>query len=523
MQLFLKQFSNFLIINIVLLFDIYLQIYSDDNIESLYIFFSHFLIVVFFQFIIICTVSRYMIKDKYSFIILLAAFMTLNIFVFKLVNYQHIYFLLESVTEQSLVFLILFITIYVLIRIFKHRFIFLTLIIFMPSTLIQYYQSPLLNKHTSNKDLVSDLTHYPDFIQKPNIYLIGIDALAPFNVMNKTLSTNFNFDNINDKDILSFKNSYGFGSTGRTWQSIMFLGFEEYMRDKDNALAFSGHRKSLLFEIFKKNNYEVYTGIPIGWWGDKKGEFIDDYVVVRGRKDFSGCMNRNKILGIPKFYGLCSLVRDDKKELYRSYYNLLELNPRKFDNEFEETIIENIQHGDKPRLLAYHTVRTFHAESSLDYYNDDDLSIFRDEYSRNFEYIKSFLLRFYNKIKKIDPNSIVLVFGDHGVTVFRSQWGQVNSENNRDIFLDLYANQIFFLKTDNECSTTDLRYNSNYSFQFTVLLGLIDCLSEGNSKLSDSIAEESILKRESQFVLENPLDFPQNNFSPVELSHYFYE
>ncbi len=76
--------------------------------------------------------------------------------------------------------------------------------------------------------------------------------LLLFNVMNKTLSTNFNFDNINDKDILSFKNSYGFGSTGRTWQSIMFLGFEEYMRDKDNALAFSGHRKSLLFEIFKK-------------------------------------------------------------------------------------------------------------------------------------------------------------------------------------------------------------------------------------------------------------------------------
>ena len=132
----------------------------------------------------------------------------------------------------------------------------------------------------------------------------------------------------------------------------------------------------------------------------RRGKFIDDYLLIRGRNDFSGCMNRNKILGIPKFYGLCSLVRDDKKELYRSYYNLFELNPRNFDDKFEKKIIENIGQGNKPRLYAYHTVRTFHAESSLNYFDADELSSFRNEYSENFKYIKTFLLSFYNKIKE---------------------------------------------------------------------------------------------------------------------------
>ena len=523
MSLFLKQFISFLIINLVFLLDVYLKIYTDDNIESLYIFFFHFSIVIFAQFIIIYFLSRYLFKDRDNSIILLAIFITLNIFVFKLVNYQDVNFLLESGVARALIFLILFVTIYSFMRIFGNRFILLILIIFLPSTLIQFHQSPLLNNQVSNEDLVYNINYYPSFTQTPNIYLIGIDALAPFDVMNQTLSTNFNFDNIEDQDILSFKNSYGFGTTGRTWQSMMFLGFEDYLKDKDNTLAFSGHRKSLLFEIFKKNNYDIFTGIPIGWWGDKRGKFIDDYLLIRGRNDFSGCMNRNKILGIPKFYGLCSLVRDDKKELYRSYYNLFELNPRNFDDKFEKKIIENIGQGNKPRLYAYHTVRTFHAESSLNYFDADELSSFRNEYSENFKYIKTFLLSFYNKIKERDPNSIVLVFGDHGVTAYRSQWGQVNSENSKDIFLDLYANQIFFLRTNNECSTTDLRYNSNYSFQFSVILGLIDCLSEYDSKFTESIVRESILKRESQFVLKNPLDFPQNKFTPTKLSDYYYE
>mgnify|MGYP001278637712 CR=1 FL=1 len=523
MFLIFKQFLSFIAINVILLFDIYLKIYADDNIESLYIFFSHFFIIIFIQFIIIYTVSKNILRQKEISKILLALFITLNIFVFKLANYQDINFLLESQLAQISIFFGLFITIFILYKFFHEKIIVIALIIFTPSALIQYSQSPILNKQANNENLIINSTEYPEFIQKPNVYLIGIDALAPFDVMNKSLSTNFDFNNINDEDILLFRNSFGFGTTGRTWLSMMFLGFEKYLRDKENVLAFSGHRKSVLFEIFKKNDYDIFTGIPIGWFGDKKGEFIDDYILIRGRNDFSGCMNRNKIIGIPKFYGLCSLVREDKKELYRSYYNLFELNPRKFDYRFEENIIKNIGQGNKPRLFAYHTVRTFHAESSLDYYDDEELSLFRNEYSKNFDYIKSFLLRFFNEIKKKDPKSIVLVFGDHGVTTFRSQWGQVNQQNSRDIFLDLYANQIFMLKTNNECSTTNLKYTSNYSFQFSVLLGLIDCLSESNLKFTETIRRESILKKESQFIFEDPLDFPQNKFSPKGLSNYFYE
>jgi len=188
MFLIFKQFLSFIAINVILLFDIYLKIYADDNIESLYIFFSHFFIIIFIQFIIIYTVSKNILRQKEISKILLALFITLNIFVFKLANYQDINFLLESQLAQISIFFGLFITIFILYKFFHEKIIVIALIIFTPSALIQYSQSPILNKQANNENLIINSTEYPEFIQKPNVYLIGIDALAPFDVMNKSLS-----------------------------------------------------------------------------------------------------------------------------------------------------------------------------------------------------------------------------------------------------------------------------------------------------------------------------------------------
>ena len=522
MNYLINRFIIFYLINIIIILDIILKIILDDNSESLLIFLTHFSLVMLVQFLLIVVFTRIWHLKKSIIYFISSFFISLNIFLFKLVNYSSIYVYLKTFDLKIMTLAVITLFIYSLYSIFKNRIVFLLFLISLPSA---FTFSASIIKEINKEVERSELTEMNDikFSQVPNVYLIGIDALAPFEIINAQLKANINFSSISRNDVIRFKNGFGFGKTGRTWNAILSLGMENNILEKNYAKSFTGQRSSLLFDIFKNNGYKIYSGIPIGWWGDKKGDLIDNYLIVRGRHDFSGCFNRNKILGIPKFFGLCTLVGERKKELYWSYYNfMIEKNPRNFDYEFENSILENVGDTERPTLFAYHLVRTAHTESDYDHTDKSKADFFRNEYLENFKYIDSFLGELYKKIKKEDPNSILLIFGDHGLQVYRSLWGNINIENSKNIFLDIYSNQIFLLKTDNKCSSHKLNSGKPYVFHHTILTGLINCLSNDPTAVNN-IINSSIANKEWGFVLKSPIDFTHNEYIPKNVEHYLYE
>ena len=176
------------------------------------------------------------------------------------------------------------------------------------------------------------------------------------------------------------------------------------------------------------------------------------------------------------------------------------------DNEFAWAhkvidIIKSKGSSNQPWLTFHHTYNPIgHTVMSHRSDSAEDLKNYTDYFVRQSNILtKEILPTLINSIHKHDPNSLVLILGDHGV------WLSTTSDKSTEqefIILDRYAIFTALLNTNHSCNSNEINYYTDtYSTPERILAGIIRCLSN-NPRSIDSIMKFDEVEEYKNYIYE---------------------
>ena len=442
-----------------------------------------FVAYLFFILIFETTILYFVIKKTKLFsIILLTIFTSINFISFKLVNYG---FINSQGSFSKLIILFLFIFVFFIIskRVFERKniiFILISILLISISSGISIFlkeHNYLQNVNPSNFPLI------PKFEKKPDIFLLGIDGLIPLSMLEK-----FYYDysslKIKTENFHDIKNSFAPKTpTEFSFKNIMNIS-QNYPNLKKQA--FIGQQNSLLFEIFKKNGYNIHTGFSINFFGSSKGKHIDKYIVYDNSGSYRSsiaCLDKSRFLFLPKYLSLC---RSNSINRIISNFIYVFFPSQKSKSEFSSETSFLLPHLNKtknPKLLLYHSLKyTGHTASDYDHSNQNQRQNFSKHYIDKYKKAFLFINETFKYIKNNNPNAIVLFFGDHGSFLYIKDNDKFLNQDQfllpqeRDFLLDRHAIRQLYLKTNNSCISEN-KYSQIYSTTSREIANIIFCLS----------------------------------------------
>ena len=472
----------FFLLSFTAIFDIIFFQYYQSSLTVSGIFFLFLLEILLIETILVYVIGKYTNK---TFNFFLYSFLTvLNILTFKLVNYSD--FMRMSYLKQSLVALSLFLIFFYIFKNFKSYkrliFIIFLFLVSLLSSIIIYYENSVIEKEY--KEFFTSKT-LPILTKKPNIYLIGIDGLIP-----PALGKKFHgFDYVIDSSIkIQVKNSFA----PKIPTALSFMNILSLSQDVDiNQFAFSGQINSPLYEIFQKNDYKIFGGFTFTNMGTEAGKFVNDFRFYQNEnqrfRQSTSCMDLTPIFRyIPKYLGLCSFAMRHHANFLTNITYMIFPREKLNDNSQipEEVFLQNyINELDQitPKLFIYH-LRAFtkHTPYGFDKFSIQQKNEWSSWYEKKYHLAHEFLNNLYKLIMDNDPESIVLIFGDHGTFYNRYAYNNQDKIESENDIQDLYGIAQYYLNTNNKCIYHN-KYTELYSTTSRELLNIIDCLSDNNS------------------------------------------
>ena len=121
-----------------------------------------------------------------------------------------------------------------------------------------------------------------------------------------------------------------------------------------------------------------------------------------------------------------------------------------------------------------------HTPLTYDHNNSDQKSDYQTYFQKNAELLSKQLSELSEQIKKYDPNSVVMIFGDHGAYLSRSS----KIEDNPEFFIkDRHRIVIATAKTHHPCSKPEnLEFEKNFQTPSRLLASVFLCLSDKDQK-----------------------------------------
>ena len=443
-----------------------------------------FVTYLFFILILETTILYFAFKKTKLFsIIFLTIFTSINFISFKLVNYS---FINAQGTFSKLLILIFVIFVFYIIskRIFERKnniFILISILLISFSSGISIFLKE--NNYMQNTNL-SNSTLIPKFEKKPDVFLLGIDGLIPMSIL-KRFYDNYSSLTIKTDNFLDIKNSFApKASTEFSFKNIMSISQKNWRNLSKQA--FLGQENALLFEIFRRNGYNIHTGFSVNYLGSSKGQFVDKYIVYDNAKAYRGsiaCLDKSRFLFLPKHLSLCrSNSINEIISNFIHFFFLPENGNREFSSEMS-FLLPHLNKEKNPKLFLYHSLQyTNHAAADFNYLNDNQRNDFSKYYIDNYEKAFLFINETFKYIKKNNPNAIVLFFGDHGSFLYVKETqkyvnlDQFLSQEELDFLLDRHAIRQLYLKTNNSCIGEN-RYSQSYSTTSREIANIIFCLS----------------------------------------------
>ena len=444
-----------------------------------------FTFVAYLFFILICetTILHFFIKKTKLFsIILLTIFTSINFISFKLVNYGFIN-TQGNFSKLLILFLFIFVFSIISIRVFERKniiFILVSIILISFSSGISIFlkeHNYLQNINSSNFPLI------PKFEKKPDIFLLGIDGFIPLSILKK-----FYYDysslKIKTENFHDIKNSFAPKTpTEFSFKNIMNIS-QNYPNLKKQA--FLGQQNSLLFEIFKKNGYNIHTGFSVNFFGSTKGQYIDKYIVYDNSGAYRSsiaCLDKSRFLFLPKYLSLCR-SNSINKIISNFIYFISPSQKSKSDFSSETNfLLPHLNKTKNPKLLLYHSLKyTGHTASDYDHSNQNQRQNFSNHYIDKYKKAFLFINETFKYIKNNNPNAIVLFFGDHGSFLYIKDNDKYLNQDQfllsqeRDFLLDRHAIRQLYLKTNNSC-VNENRFTQIYSTTSREIANIIFCLS----------------------------------------------
>ena len=250
-----------------------------------------------------------------------------------------------------------------------------------------------------------------NFNEKRNLYIFSFESLIPDSIIKKHLGLDSSTKNLKkNKKFLIFKNNFAdFYPTRESINSILYLDPSNWRKDRlTKKNYFTGQDESPLFRIFKDNGYKIITGFKYPTFGEV-GEFIDQYhtenSIYNLPRQFSFCYGKAnrlqwfyfQLYGYCEFIFLKNKIKNNKRELkIRDFHNFA---------------IEQIGIGSEPTLKWFHMIPFNHPDSLDKNYTKS----FNDGINKTVKLIE----KIFNTINNKDPNSVVIIFGDHNLMTWR--------------------------------------------------------------------------------------------------------
>lgn len=383
------------------------------------------------------------------------------------------------------------------------------LLIFISS--LFFFFKPYMIKQSidiSQIEYNDQLSVYPiSFKKKPNVYIIGIDALAPKSLLAKHMG----IDSTDLHDLLSsefkmYKNVFSGGDrTIPSYLSMLSLTpdyWKSFNDAKKNCLfcptpmnrnnLFNGYTPSPLIMIFKSNGYETTTAHEWPHFGPNKGPFIDNYRLRTrqdGKRAFNSVCNfmtsRSDFIG---FFGYCSILNRFRIYLYdkKLYYKGLQ-----FKLAWDLQNIEEVATKYRPQLYIGHILSPRHTNYDFDITKNEMFSNFKNEYVFNANKTAKLMDIVLEHIKKNDDDAIIYVWGDHGPILSQHlSWDERYIQNSNH---HLVKSRKFFIQdrlgtfggvyhNGKVCNQSDFNLKRQFNTPQHILKDMLYCLSDDISR-----------------------------------------
>ena len=343
----------------------------------------------------------------------------------------------------------------------------------------------------------------PEFVYKPNIYLLSYDSLVPEYPIRTSLNIpTLPYKSVFEKDFYVLNAGMSFHVPTRlSINNLMRLGQKKVEID---IKSFSGSSSSYLQRILKANGYHIVNGYR-GLYFGTSGPFVDeslipDYAII----EYSVlCVSQNGIER-SKLFGICITAKIFKKYELNTLYKLIFSSDKNvelsdFHDRLVQTITKNIDREEPVFSFTYTYKPIGHTSGS---YNHDDLDD-RERYRKKFI---SFGNRLRNEVSEIlgiikekDPSALVMVFGDHGPYLSR----QIKADDDPQFYYeDRNGILLAVAKTKHHCSKrfADFRAHT-YNTPSRALIEIFACLSNNNFNVGeDSFDEDAKI---AKYILQN--------------------
>ena len=364
-------------------------------------------IVLISIWIIFISLAQY-IALKYKLVVLYSQKLTLAIFIFSNIYAVNLVFndaLIKQPfkIELSLMLIGLFFAYTLLNIINDYRKLRKPIIIFLLSLTTIIMLTPSFSKYYVNMNKSEEVVQLKilpiSFKQKPNVYIIGVDALVPKSLLKKHLELDrTDLHDLLDEDFIPYRNVFSGGDrTIPSYLSMLSLTKEYWFAlEEGNPLCkfcpislnrnnlFNGLTPSPLLMIFKSNGYETTTAHEWPHFGPFKGPYVDNYL-LRTRQDGKRMSQsicdltspRSSLIG---FFGYCKII--NKFTLLKQYKAKEKLHYKGLDYNLAWDLqnIESISSKLKPQLYIGHILSPRHTAYDFDITNNEQFTEFREYY-----------------------------------------------------------------------------------------------------------------------------------------------
>jgi hypothetical protein len=487
----------FLTISHLIGVEAYFIIAREESMPVAFATFKYVCLITIIQAVLL-TAARFV--GKYYFSVLFAIFIGFNLFGLKLLLIPTLIRLNENLYWALFVTAVatLFFFINNLIEKYKitWRTYLLGLVIFGLPAIFQYFANPnILQKSEIVKFEEWDNLNFKD---RPNIYLLSFDSLIPEEVAKKYLGiSEVSYQSIIKEKFHEIPNSLSFKvPTQASLNSIMRL---DQKAQSLNGNLFAGREPSILGQVFRQNNYKINTGYST-WFFGAKGPHIDEYITLGQIGVYfertTLCIDlSDSIRTQSRLLFLCPVnknlkeLKDKIKEnkFYKELFNTLDKEQIQISlsNEWHKRKISHIKSNSKlkqPSLTFFYTYRPVgHTPGDYDHKNLKMRESYQKYFTEGAQLLTNDLNEIYETIKNNDPNSLVIIFGDHGAWMSRS----ANENQEPEFFYqDKHGILMALMKTDNKCSNPEPVYTRSYATPSRLLADVFLCLGGDKNSLS---------------------------------------
>ncbi len=256
-----------------------------------------------------------------------------------------------------------------------------------------------------------DYVKAADFVERPNVYLIGMLSAVPDALLDRHLGTGPS--PLNDylrQHFRVFSNVFSETYTTRASYDLLLSLNQDYLLDLNDLVPgglLSGALPSPLLTIFARNGYETNALYEDTKFGAVKGPYVDHYELA-----LPASLCSDNFINEPErslaFFGACVLSRA---------YPLSALKPS-LDAVFARHLIQIARIGERsrPQLTIMHMRPPFHYSGpKLKAADPDAVRDFTGRYERGTSVAAANLQRLVDQIRQDDPTALLFVFGDQGL------------------------------------------------------------------------------------------------------------